>query len=49
MRRNGVFWGGILILLGLLFLLDNLGIFSVSVWSLFWPVLLIAFGVWVLW
>jgi hypothetical protein len=48
MRRNGVFWGGILILLGLIFLLDNLGIFTVSVWSLFWPIILIAFGLWVL-
>lgn len=49
MRRSGVFWGVALILLGLLFLLDNLGIFAVSVWGLFWPVLLIAIGLWVLW
>ncbi len=49
MRRSGAFWGGILIVLGLLFLLDNLGIFTVSVWSLLWPLFLIAAGLWVLW
>ncbi|MHB0876759.1 MAG: LiaI-LiaF-like domain-containing protein [Anaerolineae bacterium] len=49
MRRSGMFWGGILILLGVLFLLDNLGIFAVSVWSLFWPIILIGVGLWVLW
>lgn len=49
MRRGGVIWGGALILLGLLFLLDNLGIFAVSVWGIFWPLLIIGVGAWILW
>jgi len=41
-----------LIILGVLLLLDNLGAFiglHVSVWSLFWPLFLVALGLWVLW
>ncbi len=48
MKRNTVFWGAILILVGALLLLDNLNILPFSVWGLLWPLLLIAAGVWVL-
>jgi hypothetical protein len=48
MRRSTLFWGGILILVGILLLLNNLGIFNVNIWSILWPLLLIAFGLWIL-
>lgn len=48
MRRNTIFWGILLILVGLLFLLDNLGFLSIDVWNLIWPLFLIALGIWVL-
>ncbi len=49
MRRPAVFWGTVLVLVGLVLFLDNLGVFGgVSVWNLLWPLLLIAIGVWVL-
>lgn len=41
-------WGGVLIVLGGLFLLDNLGLLPVRAWELFWPLLLIGFGAWTL-
>jgi hypothetical protein len=37
-------FGLILIALGVLFLLKNLGIISGSVWDIFWPILLIVLG-----
>jgi hypothetical protein len=45
MRRGSLFWGSILILIGVLLLLDNLNIIP-SFWKLFWPLLLIALGLW---
>jgi hypothetical protein len=49
MRRNGgVFWGIILTGAGCLFLLSNLRIIQVSIWSVLWPLFLIAIGVWVI-
>ncbi len=48
MKRNTVFWGAVLIVVGALLLLDNLDILPFSVWGLLWPLLLIAAGVWVL-
>lgn len=44
MRWSNVMWGGALLLLGILFLLDNLQIIDVNVWGLFWPLLLIGLG-----
>lgn len=44
MRNWGVFWGLILILLGVLFLLNTLGIIPGNVWAIFWPLALILFG-----
>lgn len=49
MNRGGIFWGGMLILLGVLFLLNSLGILAVNVWAVFWPVALILFGLSLLW
>lgn len=49
MRRTGLFWGLVLILLGTLLLLRSLGIIQIDVWGLVWPVALILFGVSVLW
>jgi uncharacterized protein YqfA (UPF0365 family) len=48
MRRGGVFWAVVLILIGALLLADNMGLFEVNVWQVIWPVALIALGVWVL-
>ena len=49
MRKSTLFWGGVLVLVGVLLLLNNLGILDVDVWSLVWPLLLIALGMWTLW
>jgi len=47
MHRNTFFWGGILVLFGLLLLLDNLGLLgNVNLWGLIGPVFLILFGLW---
>jgi hypothetical protein len=46
-RRGGFVWPLVLITLGIVFLLNNLGILSWGVWDVlwkFWPVLLIAIG-----
>ena len=48
MRRGSTFWGAILLLVGVLLLLQNLGILSVNVWQLFWPIAIILFGLWFL-
>ena len=46
MKREGLFWGGLLVVLGVLLLLDNLGLFppTVSAWGIFWAVVLIWIG-----
>jgi len=49
MRRNNLFWAIILILVGTLLMLNNLGIIRVNVWGLMWPLILISLGVWILW
>jgi len=49
MKRTGLFWGVVLIVLGTLLLLRSLGIIQIDVWGLIWPVALILFGVSVLW
>lgn len=49
MRNTSVFWAVVLILVGLLFLLNNFGLLpnlSFSIWNLIWPIFLIALGVW---
>jgi len=47
-KSSNLFWGGVLIVLGGLFLVDSLGIISINLWSVIWPLMLILFGVWVL-
>jgi hypothetical protein len=50
MRRGSLFWGAILVILGILVLLDNLGILGgVNIWNVFWPLLLIFLGLSFLW
>jgi len=48
MRRGAFFWSIVFILAGMLFLLDNLGLVDVNVGGVFWPLLLIAAGLWTL-
>jgi hypothetical protein len=48
MRRGGLFWGIILLLVGLLLLFSNLGIIAVDIWSAIWAVLLIVVGLGIL-
>lgn len=49
MRRSGLFWGLVLLLVGLLLLLNNLGVVSVDLGSAIWAIVLIAFGLGILW
>lgn len=49
MRRGGLFWGIILLLVGLLLLLNNLDVIAVDVWGAMVAVVLIAVGVSLLW
>jgi hypothetical protein len=46
---NFPLWGGILILMGLLFLLDNLDVIRLSSFVDFWPLILIALGAYLIW
>lgn len=48
MRSNRAFWSLVLILVGVLLLLGNLGLLPPNVWPLIWPSLLILAGLWVL-
>jgi len=48
MRRGEIFWGSLLVLLGLLFFLRTAGYLIGDVFSWFWPLVIIATGVWIL-
>jgi hypothetical protein len=48
MRNPSVFWGVILVGLGVLFLLANTGVLDRINWDYVWPVALIALGVWLI-
>jgi hypothetical protein len=48
MRLSTVFWGCLLILSGVLFLLNTLGILQVSAWEIIIPLFLISLGGWIL-
>jgi len=47
MKRDNIFWGAALILFGVLFLLQNQGYIS-NVFALFWPLILILAGIWII-
>jgi hypothetical protein len=47
MRRGNIFWGSIIIVLGIV-LLFNQFFPGINVWGLFWPITLILLGVWFL-
>ena len=47
MKRDNIFWGGALILLGVLFLLQNRGIIP-SIFPYLWPLALILIGGWMI-
>ena len=47
MRRDNIFWGAALVLLGGLFLLQQMG-FVTNVFSFFWPLILILVGGWMI-
>jgi hypothetical protein len=49
MRKSAVFWAVVLILVGALLLLNNLGLLRLNVWGLVWSVALIGVGAWILW
>lgn len=49
MNRSRLFWGLAFVLFGGLLLLNNFGIFRFSVWEIFWPMIVILFGLWILW
>jgi hypothetical protein len=49
MRRGAIFWGLIIIIVGVLFLLETLGVITINVWGLILPALVIALGAWILW
>lgn len=48
MRRGEVFWGGLLIILGVLFYLRAAGYLTGDVFGWFWPLAIILVGVWIL-
>lgn len=48
MRTNRIFWAVILVAVGFILLANNLGLFNVNLWRLFWPTLLIVLGIWFL-
>lgn len=47
MRRGSIFWGGVLVLLGIILLIDQL-VPRFNAWDIFWPLVLILLGVWFL-
>ena len=50
MRRSALFWGSVLLIIGISLLLDNLGLLGdINIWGLIWPLALIALGAWILW
>jgi hypothetical protein len=48
MRRNNIFWGLLILIIGILLLLSNLGILTINIWSVLWPLGLILLGAWFL-
>lgn len=49
MRKSSLFWGSILVIIGVIFLLDNLDLIQVEAWKIIGPVFLLSLGIWILW
>lgn len=49
MKHGHIFWGNLLVGVGVLLLLDSLGYLPFSAWLLLGPVFLIALGLWLVW
>jgi len=50
-KQESLFWGVVLLIVGLLFLLDNVGV-DIDIWEIlddFWPMILIAIGIKNIW
>jgi len=47
-RRGNLFWGSVLIVLAGLLLLKQMGVIVGDIFGYFWPLLIIAFGVWLI-
>ncbi len=45
MRRNRIFWGFVLVLVGLVILLGNFGLLPADAWGVLWPLLIVLLGV----
>jgi hypothetical protein len=48
MGRSGYFWGGLLVVIGVIALLGNLHLLNNLDWNYLWPVILIGLGVWLM-
>lgn len=50
MRSGRLFWGLLILIIGVILLLGTLGIFpeGISVWQFIWPSIIILFGIWLL-
>jgi len=48
MNKYRFFWGLLIIILGIMLLLNTLGILTISAWQMFWPLVLILAGGWLL-
>ena len=47
MRANRLFWGFVIVLLGVLLLLQTMEFLAWSAWAYFWPAFLILVGLWI--
>lgn len=50
-KQESLFWGLVLLIVGVLFMLDNFGV-DIDVWDIigdFWPTILIVIGVKIIW
>ena len=48
MNRHRLFWGILIILLGVMLLLNTFGILTINAWQIFWPLILVLAGGWLL-
>lgn len=46
MKKSGYFWGTVIVVAGIFLLLRNLGILQFNFWAIFWPVMLVLLGLW---